>query len=556
MAILRILSGVGAGQKFDITQQETLLGRDDFCDITLPARTVSRQHARLIKDAGSYFIEDLQSVNGTRVNNHRVDHRTPVEDQDCIGIHDIILRFELDNDGDRTVPAMAAVSDTAVMDSAVAKLKGKVVATTEPQTDDAFTGRDSSLVKLRAVIALTKNLGSSLELDTVLPEILECLFEIFPQADRGYILQSVAGKVNLQPIAIKHRRGESDTISSLGGQIVARVMQESTAFLSSDPRNDDRLQEANESVLEEDLRSVMCAPLIGPSQKPLGVIHVETSDPQHPFEQQDLDMLISVGNLAGRAAEAAQMHEAILALDRQKRELEMARDVQLHFLPSQRPDLPGYKFYDYYKAADQMAGDYYDYIPLPDGRLGLALGDVSGKGISAALLMARLCSDVRYCLLATQTPAEAIGRLNRHLRQQLVGDRFVTLVLFVLDPQKHKVCIVNAGHMPPLARLAGQAVEELGGDEVCLPLGVEKDTEYTQFEVQLAEGSAIVAYSDGISEAMDPAGRLYGSQRVREVVARTKPDPVFAGQALVADVKSFVQGHPQSDDICILGFGR
>ncbi|MDH3719253.1 MAG: SpoIIE family protein phosphatase, partial [Planctomycetota bacterium] len=489
------------------------------------------------------------------VNNQRVERRTPVDDQDCIRIHDIILRFEVQADGDQKVPSPATISDTAAMES-VAGPAGRVVSTLEPPADVTAADRDSSLVKLRAVIELTKNLGSSLELDEVLPGILDCLFQIFPQTERGYILQRKSDKEGLQPIAIKHRQGQSDTISPLGGTIVARVMQEGTAFLSSDPHQDDRLQEASESIFEEDLRSVMCAPLIGPSQKPLGVIHVETNDPDHPFVQHDLDMLISVGNLAGRAAEAAQMHETILALDRQKHEVGMARDVQLQFLPSQRPDVPGYKFYDYYRAADQMAGDYYDYIELPDGRWGLALGDVSGKGMSAALLMARLCSDVRYCLLATDTPAEAVARLNRQLRKQLVGDRFVTLILCVLDPQKHIASIVNAGHMPPLARLDGGAVQELGSDDVCLPLGVEKDTEYGQLDVAIPENSVIFAYTDGVSEAMDPAGHLYGSPRVWEVMGRTNPDPVHVGQALVADVKSFVQGHLQSDDICLLGFGR
>ncbi|NIP85458.1 MAG: FHA domain-containing protein, partial [Planctomycetales bacterium] len=274
MPTLRILSGVGAGQSFDIHQKETLLGRDSFCEVTLPARTVSRQHARLIQDDDRYFIEDLHSVNGTQVNNKRVEGRMAIADQDCISIHDIVIRFELTPAEDTTGPDGAAISNTATLESPGGPT-GRVVMPGQPPAEATAAERDSSLVKLRAVIELTKNLGSSLELKEVLPGILDCLFEIFPQTERGYILQRVRGEAGLQPIAIKHQQGESDTISPLGGTIVARVMEEGTAFLSSDPRNDERLQDASESVFEENLRSVMCAPLIGPSQKPLGVIHVE-----------------------------------------------------------------------------------------------------------------------------------------------------------------------------------------------------------------------------------------------------------------------------------------
>ena len=552
MPTLRILSGVNAGQTFEVHDKETLLGRDTFCDVTLPSRTVSRQHARLIKDAEQFFVEDLQSVNGTRVNNQRVKGRTPINDQDCIGIHDIVIRLELKAaNQDAVQRGTPVIASTESLDLVTDDSDSSLVPFAGEESDE----RDSSLVKLRAVIELTKNLGSSLSLDEVLPGILDCLFEIFPQASRGYILQREHGQDVLSPIALKHRTDESDTISLLSGKIVARVMQEGTAFLSGDATTDSRLESDAESVLDEDVRSVMCAPLIGPSQKSLGVIHIETSDPRKPFVQRDLDMLISVGNLAGRAAEAAQMHEAILALDRQKRELRMARDVQLHFLPAQRPQVAGYQFFDYYHAADQMGGDYYDYVELPDGRWALVVGDVSGKGLPAAMLMARLCSEVRYCLLATDTAAAAVKMLNRQLHKQLAGDRFVTLFLCVLDPAQHSAVMVNAGHLPPFVR-NGSEVDELGTDEVCLPLGVEQDAAYLQFDVGIAAGSVVLAYTDGVSEAMNNAGKTYGATRIRDVASRTNPNPVHIGQALIADVQSFVDGAPQSDDICVLGFGR
>src|SRR5690606_6680614 len=139
------------------------------------------------------------------------------------------------------------------------------------------------------------------------------------------------------------------------------------------------------------------------------------SDARHVFTQQDLDVLVSVALLAGQAVEYAQIHHSLLDLDRQKRDLAMAKEVQQHFLPARRPEVPHYHFYDFYRPAEQVAGDYFDYIERPDGRLAMVLGDVAGKGVTAALLMARLCSDVRYALLTSPAPAEALRRLNEEI---------------------------------------------------------------------------------------------------------------------------------------------
>ena len=130
----------------------------------------------------------------------------------------------------------------------------------------------------------------------------------------------------------------------------------------------------------------------------------------------------------------------------------MAHEVQHGFLPAASPRIPQYEFFDFYEPASQLGGDYFDYVPLPGGRLAVVVADVSGKGIPASLLMARLSADARYCLASEPTPAEAVDRLNRAFCEAGWEDRFVTLVLAVLDVQQHEVTVVNAGHLPPLLR--------------------------------------------------------------------------------------------------------
>ena len=227
----------------------------------------------------------------------------------------------------------------------------------------------------------------------------------------------------------------------------------------------------------------------------------------------------------------------------------------MHFLPHARPLVPGYRFFDYYEAAEDVGGDYFGYIPLADGRLAIALGDVSGKGVSAALLMARLCSEVRYCLAVSSTPVEAIERLNRELAGATLNDRFVTFLLCVLDPREQSLEIVNAGHLPPLRRRAG-TVTKLGLAEAGPPLGYDASQRYAAFSTPLEEVDTIILYTDGISEARSPADTIYGTQRVCRILADGPSEVEAVAGKILESVDRFVAGRPQADDICLLAFGR
>jgi phosphoserine phosphatase RsbU/P len=216
---------------------------------------------------------------------------------------------------------------------------------------------------------------------------------------------------------------------------------------------------SGDSVLDFPIRSVMCAPLLGRLQEPLGIIYVDTNDPYERFNADDLEVLLSVTATAGQALEYAAAHQAKLHLDRRERELATAREVQLHFLPQTPPQIPGYRFFGHYASAEEVGGDYYGYQPLSDGRTAISLGDVSGKGISAALIMARLCSEVRYRLATAASLRDAFHQLNDEFAKPENDTWFVTFVLCALDNRAHLLSLFNAGHMSPICR---RAVEREG----------------------------------------------------------------------------------------------
>jgi sigma-B regulation protein RsbU (phosphoserine phosphatase) len=203
-----------------------------------------------------------------------------------------------------------------------------------------------------------------------------------------------------------------------------------------------------------------------------------------------------------------------------------------------------------------LGGDYYDYISLADGRWVVVVADVSGKGAPAALLMARLSAETRFCLASEHDPAAAVSRLNRVFCGRGWEDRFVTLVLAVLDPLQHQVTIVNAGHLPPLWRRGPDAVEAVGEAEARLPLGVDEDVAYAGCTFLLAAGECLTLYTDGITEAMNDNGDLYGSERLWATLAVETRQVGDIGRAILQDVKQFVGARSQSDDMCLACFGR
>ena len=237
----------------------------------------------------------------------------------------------------------------------------------------------------------------------------------------------------------------------------------------------------------------MCAPLINSQGDVTGVIQIDTSDQRNRFNRDDLEVLASVACQAAIAVENAELHETAVRDQKRSRELEVAHDVLRGFLPSRAPRIEGYDFFHFYEPANELGGDYYDYIPLPGRRLAVVVADVSGKGIPASLLMARLSADVRYCLASEPSPAEAVAQLNRVFFSAGWEDRFVTLVLAVLDPLRHELTLVDAGHPPAYLQHAGKVIQAVDEANTRLPLGVMDDAEYVQVSHPLGPGRPIGA---------------------------------------------------------------
>ena len=502
----------------------------------------------------------MHSRNGTLLNGRPISQRQSLDDEDQLTVCDLLFAFHLtppepSNVGTSIIRREPTADAMLIDDEPSAEHSSIVSKVAVSSGSTGFRFEVNPEAKLKALIEISQNLGKALGLSEVLPKLLDSLFAIFLQADCGFIVLRDPASGKLVPKAIKHRRQEDAKTVRISRTIIGNVMKSKEAILSADAADDARF-DAAESIVDFKIRSMICAPLVAGEGEALGVIQLDSLNRRNHFERDDLEMLVSVACQAAFAVENAQLHEAAMSDQAMKRELAVAHEVQRGFLPSAAPRIPEYDFFEFYEPANQLGGDYYDYVELPGGRLAVVVADVSGKGISASLLMAKLSAETRYCLASEPEPAQAVGRLNRGLCDSVWEDRFVTMVLAVLDPRRHEVTVVNAGHLPPLLRRGPKSVMPIGVAEAGLPLSVKRDTDYTPVTLPLAPGEALVLYTDGITEAMNAKDELYGLPRLLMLLESDIDRVSILGRRILDDVKRFVGARSQSDDMCLTCFGR
>jgi serine phosphatase RsbU (regulator of sigma subunit) len=558
MATLVLLQE-GAAIPHELSGDEATLGRHPDCTIQLNSNMVSRKHARVFRDGDAWLVEDLGSGNGTFVNGKKIDAPTALVHQDRIKLGPLLLRFEATSTtapqatmrgftGDMTIGMGVNLADDAnetatVMDASDA-LSGFGRLEVRPE------------VKLKAVLEISQSLAGTTDLEAILPKLLDTLFRIFPHADRGCILfRDEAGK--MIPKAVKHRRAGDDESVKVSRTILRTVLEQKRGILSADAANDARF-EASESISNLTIRSMMCVPMLSLAGEPMGAIHIDTQNPFNQFKSEDLELLIAVAGQAAMSYESARLLVTALEKQKQDREMNIAMNVQRALLPTELPQVPGWEFYASYDTAQAVGGDYYDILSLAKGsKICVAFGDVAGKGVPASLVMSRLSSVVQNVMAFVSDVGEAALRINNQMCAKAVEGRFVTFVLGVVDTKSGKLTFVNAGHMPIMIRKTDGTIVEVGSEAVGVPFGVMEDFPYDVVTYSIQPGETAVIYTDGVSEAMNPQGDLYGFERLRNLIRNSQAGAAEElGKAILADVRSHANGRPQNDDITIMVFGR
>jgi serine phosphatase RsbU (regulator of sigma subunit)/pSer/pThr/pTyr-binding forkhead associated (FHA) protein len=543
---LQIMHGPMTGRLFRLDRDVMVVGRNPDCDVVLQPKSVSRRHAVVSRNGTNFEVKDLGSTRGTIVNGQKLTDTALLKDGDTLQIGELQLTFnsrvvQIEEEDDEQSTVYAAIDVLNQSDRHFPLVKPEA--------------------KFRALRLISQELGGTLVLSEVLNRIFNSLFEIFPRAERGFVLLRDPVTEVLVPEVIRSRAGPTGELK-ISKTVLNRVLNGGQAILSKDVA---REFPESASISESKIRSLMCVPLFNTDGGTVGIMQIDTGDGRGRFEQDDLDLLAAVAGQISVAVQNAQLHKALVKQREMENELQFARQVMQSLLPERPAAVPGYDFWAYYEPARHVGGDYYGIIPIPGEARGslpsatrwaIAVGDVVGKGMPAALLTAKLSAEVKMFLRGNTPPVRVVEQLNHQFDDGGLLDLFITFLLVVLDVSEHRLSIVNAGHPCPLIRRADGRLEEFGKGKSGLPLAIMPDYAYEAVETTLAPGETVILHTDGVPDALNGAGERFGDLGFRDVIMAAGSGAAAVGDAVVKAVQNHVAERPQFDDITLVCLSR
>jgi len=404
--------------------------------------------------------------------------------------------------------------------------------------------------RLTLLYRLSQTFNSSLDLDEVLKRVMDEVIAV-TGAERGFVtLLKADGTPAFRAARGMDHTTIDDPEFQISRTVVERVAREAQPVLTSDAQSDDRFS-MRRSVKVLGLRSILCVPLKVRDQV-LGVVYVDNRMQAGIFGQADLELLAAIGSSAAIAIENARLYQVAVEKGRMERELQMAREVQASLLPREMPQIPGWEFAARWQPAREVAGDYYDFIPLDEDHLGLVIADVSDKGMAAALFMALTRSMVRASVGRAPSPADGIAHANRLISADATSGMFVTLFYALLKSSAGEMTYVNAGHNPPLLYLADEdRLTEL--TRTGMALGVLADAQLEERKLHLSRGDFVLLYTDGVTDATDARLQDFGTERLQRVALDHRHESaVEIMAALEQAIDEFTGSAAPFDDLAIV----
>jgi sigma-B regulation protein RsbU (phosphoserine phosphatase) len=517
------------------------IGRASDCSIPVKDRYLSRKHAEIVAERGSWILKDCGSANGTYLNGSRVDRDHPLRTGDRIRLGDTEIVFET---AEHNTDRMLAVADTSP--SMTISIPVNEI---EQPGGKADTG---DLAKLKTLNLLARELIEDRPTAELFGFIVDRVLEHTEASRAALGLLSADGK---SFVNVEVRRQDRTDASELriSHTVLSEVVEEKKALAFMDVSVDEKLSRA-QSIIMQGIRSILCAPLmIG--QSVVGVLYVDYLFNQRKISEDDVRLVAQIARFAAIKLETTRLREEAIQKRIMDEELKTASMIQRGLLPPAPTGIDGYTFAGANRPCRTVSGDYYDFVRRPDGRVYFVIADVSGKGITAGLMMAGLQASFRIFCKNDPTPAALISQLNDALKDTLPQSKFVTLFLGRLDVATGVIEYANAGHTPPLWVRAG-GVEELG--ETDLVLGVVTRAQFREHKLQLAPGDALVLFTDGVTEAENEGGEDLGG--LEHVAKRLAPMHGTDAGDLTSAIESEVLAHmgeaPLADDVTLLVVSR
>ena len=524
------------------------IGRQPESNLIIRDSRVSRTHARIVVENGEYAIDDCGSLHGTYVNGKRITrHALRNSDKIEFGAQDSYqLIFALDG----------------------AELKRLMEQVGGAEKIGPTPGVGGNLAKLRAILDLARTVQSSFSVDDVLVSVVDTALAI-TGAERGFLMLRAGGGLEMR--IARHRRGRHLHASDLRvpREVIHRALERRRELLSMnfDPLGEGETRPQT-SVADLELRSVICVPLVrirtgqgeatsvlSTGSETVGVLYMDSRLVAADLAGGNRELLQTLAIEASTVLENARLLEEERAKRQLEEELSLARTIQQSLLPGKLPSEGWLRASGSSVASHEVGGDYFDVTPVNPHCWCAVVADVSGKGVSSALLASLLQGALITATDHPGTLSRRIERLNRFLMDRTGGEKYATVFYGLLELDG-RLSYVNAAHCPPIVVRAGGELSTL--DATGMPVGLMEAAEFGVAEERLAPGDKIVIYTDGVTEAQNAAGEFFGKKRLREIVTAHAAEPCQAvHDAIQQAVTEFTEGSPQSDDITlvVLEFG-
>lgn len=545
MPSLIVTSGSLAGQVFSFSDS-AVIGRGQFSDVRLNDATVSRRHA-LIRTVGERFeLTDQDSANGTRLRGARINAPVVIADGDEVEFGEIKAIFR---NASHQHPSLQSIQPAVDNATRARNAKGQpAAAPAAPPT--AAPGLRELIARMKLLCDIGALARIEEPMRDQLNRALDAILATFPQTKHAAIY---ANSASTEHLALITRRGRKDDAGNAIADLpieafVREAMRQENGIAVTDAAARDALAARLKMA---DLPVAALGMPLRVGNQVLGALYLEGAQ-AGAWRAADHELFVGIaGQLAWLIAtqRGGSPERAIDAHD-----LTLARRIQQRFLPQAPPTIAGYRVAESYAAARVIGGDYFDFFNYRDGRTGIVIADVSGKSVSGALYMARLSVQVRALSRHMQGPAELLAGLNKKLYQELEPGMFVTMLAAALEPETGALTFACAGHPAPLLRKANGDVSILA-EPGALPLGAMSDTHFNEHSAELAPGTCVLFYTDGLDEAHNDKNELLGKDRVMKTLGENA-DAQEALDSLLADVARFTAGEPQSDDLTLITLSR
>jgi serine phosphatase RsbU (regulator of sigma subunit) len=522
-----------APQQLTLPAENITLGRASDCTIPIKDRFLSRRHAEILIERGAWYVRDCGSVNGTTLNGVKLIETALLNPGDRIGLGDSEVVFHSD---ETTSQFIAIDTDSHATNLAIS-------------VDDDEKERSNEKTQILSTLAL------EFLADRPMAELFDFILDrvvFLLRPTRAAIALLGDDRVSFANVKLRRLDATESNDLAISRTLLRDVVEGRKVVSYFDTEQNDKFARA-QSIIAQRIRSAVCAPLLV-ADAVLGVLYIDYTSARGVVSEDDVRLLAQISRFAAVTLERTRLREEAFAKAKIDEELRTAYTIQRRLLPTALPEIAGYRFAGANRPCKTVSGDYYDVVVRPDGRIYFVIADVSGKGITAALVMSSVATAFAIFTRHDPTPADLLRDINETLAPKTSPSKFVTMVAGVLDPATGIVSFANAGHVAPLV-VSKDGVEAMHSTDIVV--GILPNAQYRNQSLTLAAGDSLVLFTDGVTEAENIAEEQLGLDPVCEMLRTMhgrEADAIL--DTIDTHVHEFIGEVPAGDDVTMLAMTR